>query len=162
MMISEKMSKALNKQVTNEFHASFTYLAMALSFHDMGLKVFAKRFYDQANEEREHAEKILRYLQEVGAEARLDGIEKPKGDYKTVTEIVKAALEAELTVTKQIHDLVTLAESEKDYATRSFLRWFVDEQVEEVSSMQELLQMVEMAGDKHLFFVEARLAAAGK
>lgn len=160
MMISEKMSKALNKQVMNELHASHTYLAMSLAFQGMGLKVFAGRFQAQAVEERRHAMKIIKFLQDVGAGVRLDDIGKPEGHFDSTVAIVRAAVQAEQTVTKQINELVAMAETEKDYATRSFLQWFVDEQVEEVSSMLELLQWVEMAGEKHLFFVEARLAAA--
>ena len=72
--------------------------------------------------------------------------------------IVQKALDHELLVTGQINDLVALAESEKDYATRSFLQWFVDEQVEEVSEVSGLLQLVQLAGEKHMLQVEARVA----
>lgn len=162
MLISEKMSAALNKQVNNELHASYLYLGMAMAFHDMGLKVFAGRFHQQSEEERGHAGKIMKYIQDVGASVKLESIEKPKCDCGSAASIIRAALEAEMTVTKQINDLVALAEAEKDYASRSFLQWFVDEQVEEVSSMQELLQWVEMAGEKNLFVLENRIAATMK
>lgn len=158
MMISEKMNQALNRQVTNEFGASHTYLAMACSFHEMGLKVFAKRFFQQAEEERQHALKIMKYIEDVGGKIVLDGVAKPKTGYNSTLAIVEAAVEAERTVTGQVNELVALAETEKDYATRSFLQWFVNEQVEEVSSMLDLLQMVTMAGEKNLFYVESRLA----
>ncbi len=158
MMISEKMNQALNRQVSNEFGASHAYLAMACSFHEMGLKVFGKRFFQQAEEERQHGLKIMKYIEDVGGKVVLDGLAKPKAGYNTALAIIEAAVEAERTVTSQINDLVALADSEKDYATRSFLQWFVDEQVEEVSSMLELLQLVTMAGEKNLFYVESRLA----
>jgi len=77
-----------------------------------------------------------------------------------VREIVKAAVDSEITVTRQINDLMAKSEKEQDYTTRSFLKWFVDEQVEEVSSMTELLQLVTRAGESNLLYVEARLAAA--
>jgi ferritin len=162
VMISEKMNQALNRQATNEFSASHSYLAMACCFREMGLKVFASRFYMQASEERDHALKILKYLEDVGGKASFDAIAKPKSGYASAPAIVEAAVEAEKAVTAQIHELVALADSEKDYATHSFLKWFVDEQVEEVSSMLELHQWVSMAGDKNLFYVEARLAATMK
>jgi ferritin len=160
MMISEKVNQALNRQITNEFGASHSYLAMACCFHEMGLKIFAKRFHDQANEEREHALKILKYVEDVGGKASLDAIPKPKTGYTSTMGIIEAAVASERTVTGQIHELVALAETEKDYATRSFLRWFVDEQVEEVSSMLEIQQWVNMAGEKNLLYVETRLAQA--
>jgi ferritin len=162
MMISEKMSHALNRQATNEFGASHTYMAMACWFREAGLKVFAQRFYMQASEERDHALKILKYLEDVGGKASFEAIPKPKAGYTSALTIIDAAVEAEKVVTTQINDLVALADSEKDYATHSFLKWYVDEQVEEVSNMLELHQWVTMAGEKNLFFVEARLAATMK
>jgi ferritin len=158
MMISAKMNKALNQQVTNELNASFSYLAMSFAFNDMGLRIFGERFKEQADEERGHAMKITGYIQEVGGKVCLDALAKPKSDYDSAQSMVEAALASEETVTKQINNLVALAETEKDYATRSFLQWYVDEQVEEVSSMSELLQMVKMAGEVNLFLVEGRLA----
>jgi ferritin len=73
-----------------------------------------------------------------------------------VKDIVVAGLESEKAVTKMINDLVDLAESERDHATKSFLQWFVDEQVEEMSTFSDLLTMVELAKD-NLLQVEARL-----
>lgn len=158
MMISARMNQALNKQVGNELDASFSYLAMSFAFNDIGLKIFGQRYRAQADEERGHAMKITGYIQDVGGKVCLDEVTKPKADYDSALAMVEAALASEETVTKQINDLVALAEAEKDYATRSFLQWFVDEQVEEVSSMTELLQLVKMAGEANLFLVEGRLA----
>jgi len=158
MMISPKMNQALNRQVANEFDAAFGYLAMSFVFRDMGLRVFSRRFKAQATEERDHALKITEYIQDVGGKVALDAVEKPRADFDSAQAMVEAALASEQTVTQQINDLVALANAEKDYATQSFLQWFVDEQVEEVSSMSELLQMVKMAGEANLFLVESRLA----
>lgn len=160
MMISPLMNKALNEQVTNELGASHRYLAMAYSFDHMGLKIFAQHFIRQSNEERMHAMKIAKYISDVGGQVVIGPIAAAQGDFSSAKTIVKGALDSELTVTRQINDLVALSESEKDYATNSFLKWFVDEQVEEVSSMTELLQLVTMAGDSNLFAVETRLTAA--
>jgi len=160
MAMSEKMNKALNEQVANELNASHKYLAMVYAFDAMGLKVFGKRFAKQAEEERGHALKIAKYIQDAGGNAVLNGLDKPKGDYKTAKSIVEAALASEEMVTRQIHALVALAEKENDYATRNFLEWFVEEQVEEVADMRELLQWVKMAGDANLFQLENRIAQA--
>ncbi len=159
MMISSRMVTSLNGQIANELLASHKYLAMSYCFEDMGLHVFAKRFMEQADEERGHALKIAKFIQDVGGKVILDKIDKPKSDYKSARQIVQAAVDSELLVTKQINDLVAQAEKEKDYATRSFLQWFVDEQVEEVATMSELLKLVVMAGEQYLLQVEGRLAA---
>ncbi len=158
MMISQRMNDALNRQVANEFGACFSYLAMAFEFDTMGLKIFSKRFFEQADEERGHAMKIARFIQDVDAKVVLDTIAKPRTDYGSALAMVESALNHEKTVTKQIHGLVELAESEKDYTTRSFLQWFIDEQVEEESTMTDLLHMVKLAGESSLFLVEGRLA----
>jgi len=157
MLISKQMGARLSEQFINELGASHNYLSMACELDSMGLKIFAKRFFEQADEERIHALKIARYLLDVGATVESDAIPAPKTRYGTASSIVDAALKSELTVTKQINDLVAFSEKEKDYATRSFLQWFVDEQVEEVATMTELQQLVSMAGEKNLFQVEERL-----
>jgi ferritin len=157
-MISKKMTKKLNDQVTNELFAAHAYLGMSCKFADMGLRVMAQWFQKHADEERAHGMKILHYIQEVGASVSLDGIDQPKGKYTSAQQIVKAALDHELVVTKQIHAIVALADTEKDYATRSFMQWFVDEQVEEVAEVSEILELVQRAGDKNMLQVEARIA----
>ncbi len=157
MSISEKMNQALNHQVTNELGASHAYLAMSQCFERMGLKIFAKRFFNQAEEERGHALKIIKYVQDVEGAVKLGAIPEPRGDYPSAEAIVEAALESERGVTGQVNELVALAETEHDYSTRSFLQWFLDEQVEEVASMHEMLQLVRMAGEGNLLLVEPRI-----
>lgn len=157
-MISQKINTLLNQQVAHEFGAAYKYLAMSLWFDDQGLKIFAKRFQQQADEEREHAMRITKFIQDTGGQVVLEAVAKPDGKYASARAAVEAALNSEKTVTKQVHDLMDAADAEKDYATRSFLKWFVDEQVEEESSMNDLLQLLDMAGEKNLFQVETRLA----
>ena len=158
MMISQKMADQLNEQVKNEFFAQWAYLDMAFAFENMGLKIFAKWFFRQADEEKEHAMKIAQYLLDQGAEVLLKSLDKPKNKYSSAEEIVSAAVDHELGVTKNINDLVDLARAENDHATDNFLQWFVQEQVEEVASTTELLDMVKMAsGPGQLFMLEGRL-----
>lgn len=147
MMISQKVAALLNEQVKNEYFAFYTYQQMAYKLESMNLKVFAKWFTMQAGEEKEHAEKIAKYLLEQGAEVTLKNLNAPKADYASVLEICQAALQHELGVTKNINDLVALARSENDYPTEQFLGWFLAEQVEEVASTTELLEMVKLAGN---------------
>lgn len=156
MMISQSMNAKLNEQITAEFSAAHSYLAMACAFDRMGLKVLAKRFVEQYDEEREHAMKIVKYIQEVGGSVVVESIGKPNADYKDAKAIIQAALESEKHITQMINDLVALAESEKDYASRSFLDWFVNEQVEEVASMTDLLNLVKLAGG-NMLQVETRV-----
>ncbi|MFQ5807158.1 MAG: ferritin [Phycisphaerae bacterium] len=147
MMISEKMNKQLCEQITNELNASQTYLAMACMFEGKALQLLAKRFRKQAEEEREHALKIVDYILEVGGSVELQPLPAPRAEYPTVLAAIEAAVEHEQTVTKQIHELCTLAESEKDHGTRNLLNWYVEEQIEEVSSMRQLADVARMCGN---------------
>ncbi|TWT40020.1 Ferritin BfrB [Phycisphaerae bacterium RAS1] len=146
MAISDAMNAKLNEQITNEFGASQAYLAMACQFDDAGLKNLARYFRKQTEEEREHALKILDYLLEAQSKVKLAAVPQPQAEYPTVLAAIEAALAHEHRVTGQIHAMVALADTEKDYATRSFLQWFVDEQVEEISSMAHLVQVAKLAG----------------
>ncbi len=154
MAISQTMAARLNEQIGNEFNASQVYLSMACMFEAMGLKNLAKMFRKQTEEERKHALKIIDYLPTVEATVKLGAIPEPPPSWPSVEAAVESALAHERKVTDQYNELMSLAEKEKDYATRSFLTWFVDEQVEEVDSMLNLLHAVRMAG-KNLLQLEA-------
>ena len=158
MIFSQAMNDALNQQIANELFASISYRQMAFELDALGLKIFCARFHEQADEEHDHAMKIARYIQDCGGEVKLTGVAAPKVGHGTCLAMVQAALESENRVSAQIFDLTNLAESEKDHSTRSFLKWFIDEQVEEVASMTDLVQLVEMAGDGNLFLAEQRLS----
>jgi ferritin len=158
MMIPQPVVDILNQQIANEFGAAHNYLAMACRFDELGLKMLAQFFFRQSDEERAHGRKILDYVLEVGAKVKLQATPEPRGDMSTPKSIVNSALEQEKEVTRQINNIAATAEANKDYATRSFINWFIDEQVEEVSGMSELLNLVELAGDNHLLQVEMRVA----
>jgi ferritin len=145
MMISKKMAKRLNDQVNNEFFAFWTYQAMAYAFEDMGFKGFAGWFHAQAQEEMGHAQKIAKYLIDQGAGVKLSTLAAPKATYKSVAEIVQGALDHELKVTKDINEIAAMAIKENDHATRQFNDWFVAEQVEEVATITEILDLVKKA-----------------
>lgn len=159
MMISEKVAQRLNEQVQHEHFSSYLYLGMAYQLENMSFRVFAQWFFAQAQEERTHAEKIANYLLEQGAEVTLESIEKPRSDFKSVREIVEASLEHELLITREIHEINKMARDENDPATEVFIQWFVSEQVEEVNSVKEVLDIVKMADTPgQLLVLEDRVA----
>lgn len=145
MMISQKMADAINDQIIFEFYSGWVYLSMAYQCEAMGLKYMAQWLYKQEAEERFHATKMSKYLIDQGAEVKLTQLDATKTDYKDVQEIVETAVEHEVEVTKRINNLVTLAREENDHATDQFLQWYVEEQVEEVASTNELLDIVKLA-----------------
>lgn len=159
MPLSKTLNTKLNEQVTHEFFASQLYLSMAFMFDDQGLQMLSKLYQKQAEEERGHALKIAKYMQDVEGKVTLQAIPQPASEFRSPLAAIEAALEHERKVTQQIHDLVGLAEQEKDYATRTFLNWFVDEQVEEVDTQLKLAQIARMVGDRYVQ-LEAYVAQA--
>lgn len=155
MQISKAMGDLMNAQIGNELGASNQYLQISAYFEAQALKKLAELFKKQAEEEREHAMKFFHHLNEVGATVNIPAIPAPKYDLASAEEAFKMAVAWEKEVTKQIYAMVDLAIKEKDYASQNYLQWFVAEQVEEVSSMETYLQIVQRAGEKNLLMMEA-------
>lgn len=145
MMITKKMETKLNTQVKEEYNSEWIYRAMAWALEEMNLKVFAQWFNKQADEEHTHATKIAKYIIDQGGSVKLTALPAPKTDWKSVEEICAAAVEHEKFITDCINKLWDAAQKEGDKPTMSMLNWFVDEQVEEVASTTELLEMVKLA-----------------
>jgi ferritin len=158
MLIKQSMVDALNKQVIEEFTASAQYIAIALYFDSETLPELAGFFHIQATEEHGHAMKLLQYINDAGGQTLVPATREPKNHFETAEEVVQLALNQELKVTEQINTLVDLAVQENDHLTRQFLQWFVAEQLEEVSSMTDLLNVVKRAGEANLLLVEDFLA----
>jgi ferritin len=158
MLISKKMNAAINEQIGNEFGASLQYVAIAAHFACEGLAELAAYFYKQSEEERGHALRFVKYVVDAGGRVEIPAIPAPKATFKSAAEAVKLSLDQEKTVTEQISGLVESSMKESDYTTQNFLSWFVKEQLEEVSSMDNLLKVVQRAGENNLLYVEAFLA----
>lgn len=152
--ISEALRGMMNDQIMHEFGASRHYLAIACMLNAKALKLTSSYFRKQSDEERGHAEKFIDYLLDIGAKVELKALPAAKTDFATPAEAIRSALEAEIRVTEQIHAMVAQAEQDKDYASRKFLDWFVEEQIEEVSTMSDLVQIAEMCGP-HVLQLEA-------
>ena len=158
MLFSEKMNAAINEQIGREFAASLEYVSIASSFASGGLTELAKHFYRQAEEERDHAMRFVKYVVDAGGKMGIPAIPASKSAFASAEEAVRDSLKWEVTVTKHINALVDLAIQETDHTTQNFLQWFVTEQLEEVSSMETLLSVVRRAGESGLLTVEAMLA----
>lgn len=158
MLISKELNQAFNQQIGRELLASHQYIEIASYFDGRALKKLAALFFEQSEEEREHAMKFVHYLNEVGGQVEIPAVQAPQSEFKSAEEAVGLALKWEMDVTKHINDLMTMAIEQKDYAAREFLDWFVNEQIEEVSKMQDLLQIVQQVGEHYLVMVEAYLA----
>lgn len=146
-MLREKIEKTLNEQVNAEMYSSYLYLSMSAYFDSKNLEGFSHYMKIQAQEELVHAMKIFNYVNERGGRVELTAIEAPKTDWDSPLEVFKNAYEHELKVTALINNLVDLSISEKDHATTQFLQWYVEEQVEEEASADEIVQKITLAKD---------------
>jgi len=152
-------AQALNEQVGYEFAASQQYIAIAAYYDAQTLPQLAAHFYRQAVEERNHAMMMVQYLLDADEEVVIPGVDAPQTQFADAVAPVSLALAQEKRVTAQIVELVKLARDEGELVGEQFLHWFLTEQREEVSSMSDLLQIVERGRD-NLLAVEEYLSRA--
>ncbi|GAB6176479.1 ferritin [Desulfobaculum senezii] len=158
-MLSEKMEKALNAQIKWEFYSSYLYLSMSSYFADKGLPGFSHWMRTQAQEELFHATKFYDYVLERGGKVELQSIDQPPSKWDDTLDVFKETLKHEQHVTKLINELVDTAISEKDHACNIFLQWFVEEQVEEEDSVNNVLDRLKLMGKEGsgLFMLDQEL-----
>jgi ferritin len=161
MFASEALVSSLNRQVGNEMLASLQYVSIASYLSVQNLPELARTFFEQGDEERAHAMRIVRFIVDVGGPVRLPAVPAPKSDFHSAEECVSFALEAEKVVTRQINDLVALARAEANTLALRFLDYFVTEQLEEVNKMTALLALLRRAGEDGLLYVEDYLSRRG-
>jgi ferritin len=157
MMISSALATAFNEQIGHEFGASMQYVSIAAYFQREQLTLLAKLFFEQADEERQHAMKFVKYVLDTKADLRIPAIPAATPTFPSAEAAVQAALTWEQEVTRQITALMEQAVKDNDYLAQSFLQWFIDEQLEEVVKMDRLLTVIRQSGEKNLLMVEAYL-----
>jgi ferritin len=160
MKVSEKLAKAINEQINKELYSEYYYLAMAAYLESENLPGFANFFIVQAEEEHFHAMKFFHYLNERGARVVLNAIEKPRAEFSSALEIFELALEHEQLVTASINNLMDLAIADNDHASRGFLQWYVDEQVEEEATMEDFVNRLQRIGEQSygIYMLDKELA----
>jgi ferritin len=146
MKVSTNMKKSLNDQVGLEASASNSYLAMASWCEVTGYEGAASYFYAQSDEERIHMLKFVHYLNDMGATATIPATKSPATSYKSLEILIKTALKNEQAVTAAIHKMVEISQKDKDHSTYAFLEWFVNEQVQEETKFETLLQKFDLIG----------------
>ncbi|MFH1785199.1 MAG: ferritin [Candidatus Micrarchaeota archaeon] len=147
MKLDKTVESALNKQVNEELYAWYLYLSAAMHLETKNFDGFAAWMKHHADEEMEHAKKIMDYINERGGKVVLKQITAPKTEWKTIQEVFEDAYNHELKVTEMIYDLSNIADDEDDLTTETFLQWFLTEQAEEEKITSELVEKVKMAGN---------------
>ena len=150
-MLKKKIEDICNRQIEREGYSSNLYLAMAVWAETNGLSGVAGWFFVQAEEEKLHMLKFIRYVNERGGKAVIPAIKKPGSEYKNVEDIFKEVLKHEEFITNSINEIVALTLDEKDFNTHNFLQWFVMEQVEEEASVKAIIDKVRLVGKNNLY-----------
>lgn len=143
-MLKEKVQKAINDQINAEQFSAFLYLSMSAYFYNKGLPGFANWMYIQYQEELTHANKFFKYVNDRGGKVTQKAIDQVDTDFEGVIDAFEKTLEHEQKVTASINNIMDIALAESDHATVSFLKWFVDEQVEEEANVTELLDTLKL------------------
>lgn len=160
-MLSEKLTNLLNKQINYEFYSEKVYLALSAYCYDLDLDGFGNFFRVQAEEERFHAMKLFDYVIEMNERVTIQSSPEPLNEYSSMLEAFKTALEHEKSNTRNIYNIADAATDEREHATLSFIKWFIDEQVEEESLFNSLIKKLERINNDSaaLYILDKELSA---
>lgn len=147
-MLSKTLLDEMNEQIKHELYSAYLYLSMSAQSEAMNLPGFAHWMRLQAQEEVGHAMRFYDFIHDRGGRVVLQAIEQPPVEFTSPLAMFEQTLEHERKVTARINHIYSLAAQEKDFASQSFLDWFVDEQVEEEKSASQILETLKMIGDK--------------
>jgi ferritin len=150
-MLNKKVEDICNRQIEREGYSSNLYIAMASWAENSGYSGVASWLYSQADEEKLHMLKFIRYINERGGKAVIPALKKPSSDFKNVEDVFRQVLKHEEFVTASINEIVAVTLEEKDFNTHNFLQWFVMEQVEEESSARTILDKIRLVGKNNMY-----------
>lgn len=159
-VISARMEEALNKQINAELYSAYLYLSMEAFYQGIGLPGFANWMYVQFQEEQAHARILMKYMYDRGGRVKLMPVDGPETEWDSPSAPFDHVARHEAHVTSLINNLVNLATEEKDHATVSMLKWFVDEQVEEEKNAADIVAQLKLMADAPggLYMLDQKLA----
>lgn len=160
-MLDQDMQDAINTQIRNEYYSSYLYLSMSAYCESRNFPGFASWLRRQSEEELVHAMKLLDYMLDRGGRVVLESIDRPPSEFGTLLEVFEELFEHEREVTGMINSLYDLALSQNDHATAVALHWFIEEQVEEEKSAEEVVEKLKLAADNGaaLMILDAELGS---
>jgi len=153
-MLNKKVEVTLNEQVEKEAFSSALYLAMASWAEVKGMAGVADWLYLQADEERMHMLKFIRYINERGGHAIVSALKQPKMEFTAVKKMFEEVLKHEQFISSSINEIVALCIKEKDFTTQHWLQWFVNEQIEEEANVTKILDKLNLLGDNNLYLFD--------
>ncbi len=153
-MLKKSIEDILNAQVEKEGYSSNLYLAMASWAETEGLKGISQWLYAQAEEEKVHMLKVIAFINERGGKAIIPAFKKPPVSFKSVSEMFAEVLKHEQYITDSINQIVAKTIEEKDFTTQNWIQWFVAEQIEEEAQARDILDKINLAGDRHMYLFD--------
>lgn len=160
-MLSKKVAQALNTQIELEASSSQFYLSMASWAETQGLNGIATFLYHHSDEERMHMLKLIKFVNERGAQGIVPALKQPPATFKSVKSVFETVLNHEIKVSNEINNLVDICLKEKDYTTHNFLQWYVSEQIEEEALARRIVDKLNLIGDDKsgLYFFDRDMAS---
>jgi len=153
-MLPKKVEAILNRQIEREDYSSQLYLAMASWAENKGMEGVSNWLYAQAEEEREHMLKLVKYVNERDGVAVIPGIETPPADFGDVFTAFDKVLEHEQFISASINEIVAECMAENDYTTQNWIQWFVTEQIEEEASVRAIIDKLNLVGKNNLYMFD--------
>jgi ferritin len=149
--MNKKVETILNRQIEREEFSANLYLSMAIWSETNGLAGVADWLYAQAEEERIHMLKFVRYVNERGGKSIIGAVNEPPADFKSVQKLFEEVLTHEQFISTSIIECVEVCAKEKDYTTQNWLQFFVNEQIEEEGSVQRILDKLKLLGKENMY-----------
>lgn len=146
-MLSAEVVNLLNEQVRKEMFASNLYLNMSSWCYKNHFDGAGEFLFTHAQEERDHATKLIKYLNDTDSKAVIDTIAKPESEFDSLLDVFEKIYTHELSITESITNLVDFTLSKKDFSTFNFLQWYVSEQHEEEALFRGILDKIKLIGE---------------
>ncbi len=153
-MLSKIVEEILNVQIEKEDYSSQLYLSMASWAENKGFEGVSTWLYSQAEEERVHMLKLVKYVNERDGVAAIPGIKKPPADFQDIFVAFDQVLAHEKFISGLINEIVAVCIAEKDYTTQNWIQWFVTEQIEEESSVKAIIDKLNLLGKNNLYMFD--------
>ncbi len=160
-MVKKNVESAINEQIKREEFSSRLYLSMAIWCEANGFPGAAAFLYRQSDEERMHQLKFVHYVNDRGGVAALMALDQPAAKYDSLLDVFQQVMKHEEYITASINDLYEVTLQEKDYTTGNFLQWYINEQIEEESTMKTILDKISLVGNDKagMFHIDKELDA---
>jgi ferritin len=154
----------LNQQIAIEAKAAAAYLAMASWCDVNAYKGSSEFLYAQSQEEQGHMLQIFHYLNDAGGHAWQPEITAIQQNFSSLRQIFEQALQQEIKVTHAIHGITQHCLEQCDMATFNFMQGFVKEQIEEETTMRQILDFFQLIGEEGLglYFIDKEIRALGR